>query len=785
MSKVFVKLKKSLAVLIMFCMIISIFPMNTLAAAAPDITGHWAQSTIQRWIDQGLITTYPDGKFKPDNYISRAEFVNFVNKTYGFTSTASISFPDVQIGDWYYNAISVAVAKGYITGYPDGTMKPTDPITREGAAAIIMKINDLTSNPAAAAALTDSSSFTWSKGAIGAVLEANIMKGMPDGSFGPLKFITRAEAVIALDRAAPSLAITSIATMNVTIGDTVIIPVIPINPNNAMLAYSTTNVPSGATMIKDGIVYWIPKAAGSYSFNVVVNNMTARTDTSAMTNVMMNDQANDQTTRAVSRVTVNVTASTTQVPAVIQPIALGLSKVGSAILYQVVAIDANGDNLNYSLNHAPSGALISKTTGTLTWTPKTSGNYTFDVVVSDGKSSSVRTVNIAVVDDYDIVTQWNIGALNYLNSKGISNQYASRALAMIHTAMFDAINSVSNRYHPYHLYTASPTASPEAAASTAAYTVLTTLYPADTATFGAIYNKQMAAIPDGQPKSEGIALGQTTARDIISLRSNDNSAKANIPYTDGTLPGEYRNTGMKPMLPGWGDVTPWVLTDGSQFRLAGPPALTSAEYAEAYNETKELGAKNSTTRTVQQSEDALFWISGVPDHWYGIAREVSAKKDLTMIENARLFALLSMSLADASIAGWDTKYFYGFWRPITAIKNGALDGNDATLSDSAWQPFITTPAFPEYGSGHSTTCSTAASLLAGFFGSDTANFTRTSSTAGLPAHEYTSFSEIAQEAGASRIPAGAHFTFSNLEALAAGSLIGDYVFNNALQPLAS
>jgi hypothetical protein len=193
--------------------------------------------------------------------------------------------------------------------------------------------------------------------------------------------------------------------------------------------------------------------------------------------------------------------------------------------------------------------------------------------------------------------------------------------------------------------------------------------------FATTYNSHLAAIPDGQPKTEGIALGQTMANNILKLRSNDNSNNASTPYPDGTKPGEYRKTGMNPMLPGWGSVKPWVLTSGSQFRLSGPPALTSIQYAVAYNETKSLGARDSTTRTAQQSEDALFWIGGVTDLWFGVARELSCENNLNIVDNARLFALLSMTFGDAMIAGWDSKFTLGSWRPITAIRDGDLDGN--------------------------------------------------------------------------------------------------------------
>jgi hypothetical protein len=418
----------------------------------------------------------------------------------------------------------------------------------------------------------------------------------------------------------------------------------------------------------------------------------------------------------------------------------------------------------------------------LTWTA-VAGNDRLSIEVDDGTTSVSREI-ILTVKDLDIVSAWNLKIMTYLSAKGISNQFGSRATAMMHTAIFDSVNSIVNVYWPYHGIIPTPCdATVEAAAATAAYTILTTMYPADANLFDSLYEAQMDSLPDSQSKAEGAAVGNICANAIIQLRADDNSASANTPFVDGTLPGQYRRTGpMDPMLPGWGFVTPWGMASGSQFRLQGPPELTSAEYTAAYQETMALGARNSALRSAQQSEDALYWIAGVPDHWHAIAREMSARNNLTLEENARLFALLSVSLADASIAGWDTKYTHAFWRPVTAIRLADTDGNPDTISNPMWMPFITTPAFPEYASGHSTTCSAGATLLADFFGSDSAVFTRPSATPGLPAHEYHSFSEVAEEAGASRIPAGVHFSFSNYEALEAGAKVAHYVYDNLMQP---
>src|SRR5665648_260266 len=201
MGKLFTNLKKRVAILTVLCMVLTLAPSPAFAATASDISGHWAEGTIQSWVDNGLIKGYPDGTFKPDNNITRAEFITLVNRAFEYTKTAPISFTDVNQNAWYASAIGVAVEAGYISGYPDGTMKPENPISREEAATIIMRIKNLVANPAAVSVYTDASSITWGKGEVGAVTAAKIMQGYPDGSFMPRGLITRAETVIALDNA--------------------------------------------------------------------------------------------------------------------------------------------------------------------------------------------------------------------------------------------------------------------------------------------------------------------------------------------------------------------------------------------------------------------------------------------------------------------------------------------------------------------------------------------------------------------------------------------------------
>jgi len=386
-----------------------------------------------------------------------------------------------------------------------------------------------------------------------------------------------------------------------------------------------------------------------------------------------------------------------------------------------------------------------------------------------------------------IVTEWNSLALQVLAEGSVPNQYGTRALAMAHTAMFDAVNAIGQRYEPYHRDLAPLVAagtSKAAAASAAAHRILTTLYPAQATAFDALYSAHLAAVADGVGKEAGILLGQIAADEILLLRSNDGSAAAAaVPFPDGTEPGQWRRTDARPpQIPGWGAVAPWAMTTGQQFRMAGPPSLDSASYAVAYQEVADIGSAASASRTAEQTVIARFWMTGVPDHMFGIAMQMAEEKALDIDDNARLFALMSMALADASICGWEMKYHYGFWRPVTAIREGESDGNPSTIGDPAWNSLLAAPPFPEYVSGHSTTTAAGIGLLIRFHGGEDFDFIRTSLTPGLEPRSFSNLWAMAEEVGMSRIYGGIHFSFSNHDGLAAGRQLGEYVFDNFLQP---
>jgi hypothetical protein len=400
----------------------------------------------------------------------------------------------------------------------------------------------------------------------------------------------------------------------------------------------------------------------------------------------------------------------------------------------------------------------------------------------------------------DVVMEWNLLMLEMIKAKNIPNHFGNRTLAMVHIAMFDAINNIELKYTPFLVRSMQTRERPlwrrdiprlisrRAAAASAAYTILSTLYPAEQAAFESLYMQQISLLANNPGIIPALPYGEQIGEAVLEWRQDDGSAQAaSVPYPDGTELGEWRRTPpgyMAPMLPGWGAVTPFAMTRGDQFRLIGPPPLNSYEYARDYNEVMTIGAKNSVIRTPEQTTIARFWVAGIPTMWNLVARALVQQNQYDLIESARLFALLNVTSADANIVGWDMKYLYGYWRPVTAIEYGDADGNDGTIGEFGWESLIPAPAFPEYVSGHSTACGSAATLLAKFTGNDSFTFTLAcEANQDLSDRTFHSFWEAACEAGISRIYGGIHFNFSNAEGLEAGRSLGRYVFGNFMIPL--
>jgi hypothetical protein len=408
----------------------------------------------------------------------------------------------------------------------------------------------------------------------------------------------------------------------------------------------------------------------------------------------------------------------------------------------------------------------------------------------------------------DVITDWNSELLQTfadLGSNG-SPTHNSRALAMTSAAVFDAVNSVNRNYSPYaSYYDAGGSASMEAAAAQAAYSVMNSLY-GSTGSFGTTYsnllNSHLSTIPDGTAKTNGVSLGNMAASAILTSRASDgwNAPATYSPQPAGT-PGAWQpeitfnawgSTTGTFLDSEWGYVTPFAMTSGSQFRPVAAPALTSSEYTTSFNEVKTIGDINSTTRTADQTNIAYFWVDGPgtaspPGHWNRIAQTLSASAGLSLEENARLFALLNIAQMDTGIATWDSRRFYDFWRPITAIQQADIDGNIATIQDGAWEPLIPTPSFPGYNSGHSAFSAAGAELLALYFGTDAIAFSSTSESPFLNSsnntRSFSSLSEAAEEAGRSRIYGGIHYEFENQAGQQLGQDVAQFVFGSQLAPV--
>jgi hypothetical protein len=395
-------------------------------------------------------------------------------------------------------------------------------------------------------------------------------------------------------------------------------------------------------------------------------------------------------------------------------------------------------------------------------------------------------IGLSTLAHADVVTDWNRITLDTQASAGaIRTPPASRALAMVHIAIFDSVNAIDRKYEGYAVEAQPPDgASPEAAAAAAAHIVLLGLYPSQQPNIDAAYAQSISQIPDGQPKIDGIDLGEFVGASILVLRSADGSSSTPS-YSQPAAPGVWQ-----PAVPGtalfvgWGQVAPFAIRSSSQFRAEGPPALTSAEYAADLNEVKSLGASNSSARTAYQTETARFWAENSQINWNHVAVSAANSQQNDLEENARLFALLNIAGADTAIAVFDSKYYYNFWRPIAAIRAADTDGNDATDADPIWTPLVATPAHPDYISQHSAFGSVAAEILTDFFGTDEIGFSLTTSTApGGVVRSYTSFSQAAIENMESRILIGYHFRTACRHGFNQGKQIGNFTFGHVLKPL--
>jgi len=385
----------------------------------------------------------------------------------------------------------------------------------------------------------------------------------------------------------------------------------------------------------------------------------------------------------------------------------------------------------------------------------------------------------------DVVADWNQEAvrLTLLPASGLAPAAQTRPMAIVHVSIHDAVNGITRENRTYLPPSPAPAgASPEAAAIAAAHHALRNLFPNSAASLDAMFLSSLAA--NGlSPSDPGIAYGQWAAASIFAARSGDGAASAQYNYTAPRAgqPGVWvLLTSAPALLPGWGEVTPWVLQSNTQFLPPPPPSIHSEQYANDYNEIKSIGSINSTPRTTEQTRIATFWRGSPTDIWNQPLRQLIASRNLSLSARARIYALVYLSVADAAIICWEAKYLYNNWRPQPAIRRGAEDRNLLTAPDTAWTPLFATPPHPEYPSGHTMNSSAMAVIMSNAFGESPGM--PISSTIGSINRQWGSFTDGVNEVIDARVYSGIHFRNSDEVGADAGTEIANYVWAHALRP---
>ena len=382
----------------------------------------------------------------------------------------------------------------------------------------------------------------------------------------------------------------------------------------------------------------------------------------------------------------------------------------------------------------------------------------------------------------DVITDWNKTAIEVMKAVNVAGNPWTRSMAIMHVSMADAVNSIQNRYTRFtsELPT-NPNASPDAAAAAAARDILMRQYPGQKAKIEEAYAASLEKVPDGPERAAGIALGEKVAAVVFSERQND---QTNLPdtYRPMTTPGVWVPT-TPPLFPQYATAKPWGMERADQFRPGPPPDLKSSLYARDYNETKEMGGVKSAKRTDAQSDAVRFWTqANLGPAWYQAAAQVSERKNLSLADNARVFALVSMALANCFVVDWDAKFTYHFWRPITAIRSGDQDGNDATDRDAGWQPLNATPMHPEYPSQAGINAGAARAVLESVFGTAPEGFVATDIMDARLSRPFVSFAQMALEHEEVRIWGGIHFRNSLQVGDTMGVKIAEHLVANYMKP---
>jgi hypothetical protein len=370
----------------------------------------------------------------------------------------------------------------------------------------------------------------------------------------------------------------------------------------------------------------------------------------------------------------------------------------------------------------------------------------------------------------DAVTDWDKIACDIVGAGKATTPLGVRTIAITQTAVYEAVNHITRRF-PGAAGDQPPKASVEAAVAAASRAALSALVPDQKPAIEAAYLKAIDSVADGDAKGAGIAIGERAAAETLAKRAADGSDAAES-YRPVTAVGAYVPTTI-PVGPQWPQRKPWLMASASQFRPGPPPALDSATWARDYNEVKALGARSGSSRTEEQTEIARFWEATKPSIYHGLVRTVADQPGREITRNARLLAAIAQGMDDALVAVFDAKYHYNFWRPVTAIRNGDQDGNDATARDAAWLPFIETPMHPEYPCAHCILAATVGTVLEADAGKDPLpELSTTSYLLEGVTRRWKSTEEFVQEVSNGRIYDGVHYRNSTEVGVAMGRKVG-------------
>jgi PAP2 superfamily len=390
----------------------------------------------------------------------------------------------------------------------------------------------------------------------------------------------------------------------------------------------------------------------------------------------------------------------------------------------------------------------------------------------------------------NVVTDWNSTAITAARASTASGSAtpggANIYVAYMQLAVYNAVNAIDRRFEPYkYSLTAPEGASADAAAVEAAYRTLVHLFPDQSVLLDAQYNLSLSAIPDGPAKTNGQMLGQASSSTLIALRVNDGLG-ASVPYTypSTPVPGVWILTpgATAPQTPWVGQMRPFTFDNPAQFLPDAPPDLGSKTWVDDYKEVMALGAVNSTLRTPQQTEIALFWTDHTTAQYGRLLRARAVDRKLSLVDTARLFAMAYVAEADTLIATYNAKYHFSFWRPVTAIQNGDIDGNSDTIADPNWLPLVTTPAHPEYPSAHASLTGALANTLKAYFGNPKLQVSVDSTVTNI-IHNFKNIQDWQNEVALARIYVGFHYRSSVMEGLTLGKKVAENVTKNYFRPV--